>query len=628
MSFLGNKNTINKIFFSTFIENVSVLTITFLSSILFLSFVLFYVNLVFIQFSLFEIIKVFSLFLIIFLGLAITFNPWMLKEKIKINIINLFWSFVVIIFLICVLFSPNDAFYVYFRTFPLLDVETGYGWHPDSAFHVSIINSFINFNYPSIGQHDAPIIFYHVLSHFIDSLIVSISGVDAWDSYGLFYFFKSTFLLLSILILIATVCKNTNLFIFILSIIILTPIIVSTWYAVASHGLWFASYIIILSSAFIFNIINKKEFLFKDFFILVLLLILISLGKVSSGFSYALLIGFLLLLKNYNNYRVYLFGIAMILFFYLYGSLFTLSRSKLIFSGFDTIVSILTLRTDIFYNQLGQIYIISFLTFFIGWLLNSQISKSISLAGLFSCVVLSIMISIQPNINITDIWYFIYGLSIVLLIYSYITIINDINRSKDSLNQFQKLCPIIIIIIIILLSYLSTTKFNLFNINSDSLKYIIYNINNHHFLNLDEKIGLEEKISLKKQISFNHIEKLPLDNRPLVNLKLNLYEFMYINNLKKKNTLLYIPKEIFENDFNQFKGLEWARGMMVYAITGVPLIHGIHSLRDTYGYAGYDVTSTWVNRDLFNIAEACKFNKNIVILENYINLKFSLIKCK
>ena len=103
---------------------------------------------------------------------------------------------------------------------------------------------------------------------------------------------------------------------------------------------------------------------------------------------------------------------------------------------------------------------------------------------------------------------------------------------------------------------------------------------------------------------------------------------MYINNLKKKDTLLYIPKEIFENDFNQFKEEEWSRGMIVYAIIGVPLIHGIHSLRYTYGYADYDTTSTWVSKNLFNVEEACKFGKNIVTLENYKNLEFSLIKCK
>ena len=627
MSFLKNNNTINKFFFSTFIKNISVSTITFLSSIFFLIFVLFYANLVFIQFSFFEIIKVFSLFLIIFLGLAITFNTWILKEKLNINSINLFLSFFIFIFLLCILFSPNDGFYSYYRTYPLLDVETGFGWHHDSAFHVSIINSFINFNYPSIGQHDTPIIFYHVFSHFVDSLIIRISEVDAWDSYGLFYFFKSAFLLLSILILITTVCKNTKLFVFILSIVIIIPIVVGTWHAVGSHGLWFTSYLIILSSVFIFNIINKKEFLFRDFFILILLLILISLGKVSSGFSYTLLIGFVLLLINYKNYRIYLFGIVMLLFFYLYNSLITGSSSGLSFIGFKNTLKILILETDIFYNQLGQIYIIILLTFLIGLLFNSKITKIVSLSGLFSCIILSIMISMNPNFSQSDIWYFIYGLSSILFIFSYISIINDINQTRVYSNKLYTYL-ITIVISLILLSYLNATKFNLFNIRFDSIKFIAYNINYHYFLKLDEKIGLEEKISLKRQFFSNPIEKLSLKNRPLVNLKLNLYEFMYINNLKKKDTLLYIPKEIFENDFNQFKEEEWSRGMIVYAIIGVPLIHGIHSLRYTYGYADYDTTSTWVSKNLFNVEEACKFGKNIVTLENYKNLEFSLIKCK
>ena len=73
---------------------------------------------------------------------------------------------------------------------------------------------------------------------------------------------------------------------------------------------------------------------------------------------------------------------------------------------------------------------------------------------------------------------------------------------------------------------------------------------------------------------------------------------------------------------------KWARGMLVYAVTGVPLVHGLESLRRTYGYADYDESALWVSKDRFDITSACQFEKNIIIVESFAEPNFTVVSCQ
>lgn len=181
------------------IVDTDVASIALLSAIIFYLISTLYASYVYVQFSVLEVLSVSSAFLILFVLLLAIFMSGFFKEKLKITPIHIFWSLIVVGFLVAILNSPISEFFNYFRTFPLLEAELGLGWHQDSAFHASIIHSFNLFGFSSIGQHDTPVIVYHVLSHFIDSVIVSTTGIDVWQSYDLFYFYKGVLLLTSIL---------------------------------------------------------------------------------------------------------------------------------------------------------------------------------------------------------------------------------------------------------------------------------------------------------------------------------------------------------------------------------------------------------------------------------------------
>lgn len=297
-------------------ESVSVISISHISLFVFFITSTLYASLVFVQFSFLKVLFVSLVFLTLFMILSVLFLREIFSEKIKMAPINILVALLVAVFLTAVFHSPDPEYDSYYRTFPLLELELGLGWHNDSAFHTSIIHSFNLFGYPSIGQNGTPILFYHVLSHFIDSVIVFVTGIDVWQSYGMFYYFKGVFFITSIMYFITSVSRSHKLYVFLLSLTFLMPIIVAKWNAIGSHGLWFTTLVVIVSSPFVFKLISQKTPIrLINFLILFSLFVVISLGKISSGFIYSALVGMILLLSHFKDIRVYIFGFFLLVFF-------------------------------------------------------------------------------------------------------------------------------------------------------------------------------------------------------------------------------------------------------------------------------------------------------------------------
>jgi hypothetical protein len=573
-------------------------------------------------------------FLLIFLILLAVFMPVFLTEVPRLTILNMFLALIVAGFLMAILNSPNVQFFDYFRTFPLLEAELGLGWNSDSAFHATIIHSFNLFGFPSIGQHDTPLLVYHVLSHFVDAVVVKVTGIDVWQSYGLFYFFKSLLLLSAILFFIASVTLNKKLYIFLLSLVFLTPVVVATWHAIGSHGLWFTSLLVILSAPLVYKVISKNNPLRTvDYFILFSLFVAVSLGKVSSGFMYAALVGFLLLITHYKDARVYVFGIALLVFFVMFSSFITGSGSAFVVPGILDLWGFIALKQNPSFGQLGQIYLLILIIGITAWLFKSLVAIRLLAASVLSVLTLAVIVAMQPNFSGSDVWYFTFGLSSVLMMLAYQLIVAALGAYK--FRYFEGMIyidyPIIKCTLIVMLlaatSKFNSTGYSFFNAGFESTKNVLKNVSSQQFRQLNGydnelKVDIFKQIADRKYINFNKY------SRPLSEFKAGLQEFMRANRLSARNTLVYMPREIFESSMARFGGAEWARGMLLYAVTGVPLLHGIESLRATYGYSDYDGESLWVERKDFDVNVACQSEKNIVIVESFTDKVFNLVACR
>jgi hypothetical protein len=611
-----------KNFLSLIFCEINLNTIVLFSSFSFYIISTLYACFVFVQFSIFDILYIAIFFFFILSLLCSIFLADIFKCKFQINKFNIFFILIISGYLLIILSSEDPAWYDYFRTFPLFEVENNRGWHMDSAFHVSIIRSYNLFGYPSIGQHGTPFLSYHTLSHLIDSIGVFVTGVDAWDSYGLFFHFKRVLLIITTLIFIALVCARSKFYIFLLSVIIVLPSIIGDWHAVGSHGLWFASLILIASVPLVLNIISKKNNKLSDFIILFFIIICISLAKISHGAILLILISTILFLNNIKNLYCYIFFFCVGFFLITFAYFFSHQN---IFSSFKFNIVILLdfltfKKTNYFLKEIYlQIFLIAAVVFFY----NSKFATNLFIGAIFSLLILS-LISIQEIVPLGSIYYFNYALQIILFIIIYPLVINLNQLKKRSIFlgkiQLNNKLNNFFVIIIMLLSLVNThLKFS----KKKTIRYFtsqpFSQINNH---DPELKVSLSKIFTNRNYINFEKYE------RPLHSFKKKLTEFMISHDLHAKNSLLFIPKNIFESEISKFQGTSWARGHLIYAVTGVPLYKGLETVKySSYGIIDYTSEALTQYRDDFRIINACKLNKDIIIVEDFVRKKFSFRKC-
>ncbi|WP_181040229.1 hypothetical protein [Desulfobulbus oralis] len=143
---------VNKIDFRS--PGLSPFSATLLAVVMFFIYITAYALLVFVQFTSLQILSVgltcaglLILLTTLFMRPSLfDFHPGLLRVNLKTVASSLFITVVLIMFAHSAAGTPFSG---YVRTFPLLETELGLGWHHDTAFHVSLIQSILNFGYPS-----------------------------------------------------------------------------------------------------------------------------------------------------------------------------------------------------------------------------------------------------------------------------------------------------------------------------------------------------------------------------------------------------------------------------------------------------------------------------------------------
>jgi len=625
------KNEIKSIFSE---DKFSIGSVVIFSITLFYILVTFYAISVFTQFNYIEVISVSLVFLILLILMATVFLGSFFRQPLKFSIYNIFIAILSLVIMLFLLNSISSTFFPYYHLFPLLETELGLGWHQDTAFHTSLIQNILNFGYPSIGQHGTPITVYHVLSHYIDALILAIIGLEPYDSYTLLFYFKGFLLLSSITIFIAYVFKEFSGYMFVVFLLFFAPIIISDWHGIGSHGLWFTTILLLLSMPKVFDIIQLEYISIKSFLFLFLLIIFISFGKISTGFMYASFIGFFLLIKRPKDIFIYILGIAWVIFFLLYTSLMTRNTDKI--DTFDFSWLNLNLIYEYFPNinlldkDFSNIHVLQYeiqTTIFATisfWVIYTYIFKNrqnliVFITAIINFIILVFITKSTTRLNLSDTWYFYFGFSSVFILFTILSLPYTIRiyiiKDFHKLNNVNK--KLIIVGLIFSSMYLSSFYTQpSFKLESEFLNRNIAVMPNK------DKLAKTKVIFLKK-----YLDKK--EYRPLKVFRDNLYAFMKYNQITKNQLSLYIPKEIFEQMSIKFEGYTWANGMLIYAITGVPLVHGIKELRKDYAYSEYKKDNLWMERSRFKAKKVCESitSKYIIITDSLFDPKFDLYKC-
>tara|TARA_R100001143_G_C3360741_1_gene135400 strand:- start:6194 stop:8002 length:1809 start_codon:yes stop_codon:yes gene_type:complete len=559
-----------------------------------------------------------------------------------------------------VLFSTTTSWWWsdYARAFPILDAELGLGWNRDTVFHVSLIQSILNFGYPSIAQHEHPLLAYHVLSHYLDALIVIVTGVEPYDSYGLFFHYKIFIFLSAILIFIGFVTRKNNIFVFLAAFIIFIPCAVGTWHAIGSHGLWFGSLVLILAMPFIAStILQEDQLQFKTYLILFAIITIISFSKISSGFMLAAFVGSCLLIKEPKRVHTYVFGGAIFLFFYLYGSIFILQGNQL-----DPDIQLSMLGLGSFWNYLLSDHvrndpqvtsaipgilscILVFFTVYCSKPTHSG-TRSVLVGSSLAVITLYVVTTVRPSFGTSDIWYFQYGLSSVLVTFTLPLIISHLNSLNLQLNVVRQLPAIYFTLWFVAFTCLALlTRFfplpaiNLFSIMDPRTLHESYDfLKNGHYKELNKSLTDQNKLSTfssfeqKKELHAEIVAKakvfLPMRNeiRQIVQ-----------NANSEKSAIALIPTKQFYTKFSKIVGgAEWGQGLLLYAATGVPLHYGVNGFPSGYGFSKYNEGNSPRDFSEINRATLCQTNKisaflvykDLPINENLTEDHPEIIMCK
>jgi hypothetical protein len=528
--------------------------------------------------------------------------------------------------------EQNPSFFSYVRTFPLIEAELGLSWHQDTAFHSSIIQSIINFGYPSVAQHGIPVTIYHVLSHYLDAFIIFITGIEVFDSYGMLFYFKSFLIVSVIIVFVSNVIDDRRPFVFLITLLLISPVILGTWHIIGSHGLWFTSMLLVVSSIKVFNILTKddKNSLY-DLIFLYFLIVFISFGKISTGFMYATFIGFYLLYKEPKDIKIYGLGLLWVVFFFIYQKLMAGPRENMGLMDIDLYSIYMYLTNTSHYSKLIlSIYATLFILFFISLLFKSRKNNIAFMAALSSFFILTIVSNIK-EFSSPDIFYFKYGFSSILILFTIQSLFFNVKHYHEAKflkfsNNNIKVAIILLVSPVISLSLYYRQTFDFLDIvEKKQHKY-----DNRYFLKINNRVNQGDKMSYQKIIKNPFQNHLPENiERPLFEFRKSLFKFMSLNDISKTQALLFVPKEIFEHDIDIFRGEKWARGLFFYAVMGVPLINGVSELRGNYGYADYSSEALWEKNRDFSKHKACDDNPNKIIIRvmNFDNPQFCLYHC-
>jgi hypothetical protein len=614
-----------------------------LGLVIFYLFSTIYAMVIFKQFSGIQIFMVSGAFATLFLFLI-----WVFLRKFFIQIKYAFDanSFLVAVPLAAVLVFFSNTWFSsggpswkdYFPAFPFHSLGSGLGFHQDSVFHAALIQSILSFGYPSTGQHGVPLVPYHVLSHYVDAVLLWVTGMEPFDSYGLLFHFKVSLFLAALVVFIWVVTRAMSAIFFFLSVIFLSPILIQDWISVGSHGLWFTSLLLILGAPYVFEIANTNSKTWIQLLGIFVFVILIGLGKVSSGLLLAALLSTLLILTKGQRVLGFVVGLGWLSFFVLYYSQFTNGAS----TGFrvpsiSSTLAFLNFKTT--YGQtLGEpnllaIYLVLVLLIFTWVVYQGNLARNLFAAGLSGLFALTVVIQVLTGLAQPDIFYFIHGLYFPFILFGFICFSFYLSRGQLRKKNTKPLTlsrvnTILAVLLCVSIIPMKITPINPFSISFDKVVQVLKSANSGYFESFNYVEGAGKQVSILSTVS--GLRTLPVDVESSVwvyNFRLSLEGFMKEEGLNKSNSYLFVSNEILGGDVSRVGGnFGWANGLLIYAVTGVPLLHGIRDPSVTaFGQSSYDSEAMTISETQINGAALCSYEKKVIVVKTLWPTKFSLI---
>jgi len=502
-------------------------------------------------------------------------------------------------------FPVKSQYGNYYPAFPLNTIDAGGAIAQDTIFHSTLIQSILNFGYPSTGISDVPWVIYHTLSHYVESAIFAVSGLEPLDSAGLFFNLKIMLVVASLLFFLWSATRNRSLVTFIVAVGIALPILLSRFIIVGSLALWFTTVILIATAMFTYRALATSSALSgRTLAALGAIGIVLSFGKVSSGVMYMLVVGIHLFMAHFRDKRIYALGAVWLSFTAAYGWFFTLDRALGTQVGEasslgDRLASVLT-----FLSLQGKFVPFAQDLYALGLILGiivlsyrrpSTIRLFTSLVAGFVAVCAMWFLKMSSH----DIRYFEQALFFVVLLLAIIDFFDITAKDSPASTTAARLSSPTVYAVVVIVAIVSTAGMGRSPVN----------------------VFTPSRSAVVE--AFTAPATGPIPNDPnLARFRTDLRTFMSNEGLTARDSLVFIPQEMWTaqeprlTESNTIKK-SWVNPLLVYATTGVPLLNGVVAWSDSYGFSAYDNNDVAIPQSEFANSDPCRFGKNVIVVTSW-----------
>jgi hypothetical protein len=516
--------------------------------------------------------------------------------------------------------------------FPLERLDSVNPWYfPDTAYNVALVQSIARIGYPSISLHGMPLTAYHVLTHYLDAAIARLTGVDVFESYPMVVTIKGSLYISAVLICFAKLVERYGLIALLCAVGLGLPVALNTWHPVMSHALWLPSLILTLAMPFVISSLYRQELpTWPQILGLFALCMVVGLGKVSSGFMLASLIGCWLVAKAPFASKTIVFGCVVLLFFYLYGQLF-IGQEQQLEARFST-DGLEVWKLLAFYAgepaQWGPFggatlgpYVAILFGLFVVFAMVFRKPAAVQLAAATGGTMLIgwVVTTVHKGLSPYDAWYFVYGLYFPLVFIG-VAMIADLfvsfRRESTSPTMRRAVTLLMIAATLFFVSRLNTSAYTLFNLPVSALK--IEDAPSRMLAPINAVLPPDRQLRFLDSRATKRAKLSPLKG-PLTVFGNSLQQHMLERGVSVRESALFLPQEIFDNELAPrlaaHGDLRYAHGFLAYALWGVPLVNGAPEVSSRFGLATYAKTGKIIRRDQFDFEAACAVSGAKVIWE-------------
>jgi len=506
----------------------------------------------------------------------------------------------------------------YFANFAVARLAVGGGFHQDSAFHVAILQNILNGGVASTGQHLAPFIPYHVLSYYFDAFFVQVFSLDPWESYALLFYAKSSLMLVSVIyfVRIGLRARRRSAFWFLAPVVTLAW--AHTWHSVGSHTLWVPMTLLLLLAPWLHGLLEGERVVGpREMAKLTLLVAALTFGKGSIGLAFALIVGLILFFSGRISAVVVLGGLVWVSFLAFWAFISAQATPSNLFvwpiEGLaarlayvdELVVSLLLLAGLSAIVRSRDIHS------------NGGIIAGVLLSSLFAIVAVSIWVA---N-NSSDSFYYVSALFAVAIVTVIPLLLLQVRKPLDE----PRLGPAVWLVgFAIAVSpvvaeapigpYVGLTRPLEIARAADTVTY--------RWLNAD-RVESAAVSALRSPTQWKwYGAPIPEGTSLVKRLGQAADSLLEDSEVPKREALLFVPSEAFAELAAFETGPDWAHGMLITAVTGFPLLHGVPSgVAPTYGFHSYlGIGDEVFQKPLNSVSSSslCESDRAVVVVESLL----------